>query len=80
MTDGGDSYPSSGILKIKQLISTYQSKIYYFSIFFGSGYPSVLDQITNELKGKSFQTENFDQLMHAYSQCIEIMIRVNDHK
>lgn len=72
MTDGESTYPKKGIKTIKNLMDTYPRMFFYSGIEFGCS-SNVMKLISNSLKGKNIVANNFDELLNAYSACVEFI-------
>lgn len=58
MTDGEASYPSSGISRLRKIISQHPKKFIYSGISFG-GSSSTMKNIAMDLNGKEIVANNF---------------------
>ena len=72
MTDGGASYPTSGIQALKKLQSNYPNKMKYAGIEFNSNV-GVMKTICQELKGQTGVAYNPEQLTDLFSKSIEVI-------
>lgn len=53
-------------------MANYPKKFIYSGIEFGSN-ENVMVLIANALKGKNIRAANFEQLLQAYTSCLEII-------
>jgi hypothetical protein len=72
MTDGGSSYPTAGVQKLRNIQANNPNKFKYAGIEFNNG-SQVMKDIARDLNGKTGVAYNAEELTGLFLKSIEII-------